>query len=320
MSQESDSPLKEFLPLMCHTLPEKLRLKAKKELNETEENFRRGIQHLKDFILRKELPSFNDDVLLAFLRGAKFDMKKCEDRYKRYISMRYKIADLVHRLDEDKIRSILDSAVLNLLPYRDSEGRVIICSVAKAYDETVATVDELSVCLLCFLEFAMKFPATTVSGFNYITCARIQQFRYLYDFFRGYRLYLPFLLSVPVRLHRFEIINENTLVRWFYNILSRILPSKTVKKIHMHGELKGETMASLLKIYNVSLLPQEFGGTLGPINNDFYKQPFLKFMENMRSDNARFLKGRKTSFDLSSLKEDLTSDVPGHIYEGSSID
>ncbi|KFM58652.1 Alpha-tocopherol transfer protein-like protein, partial [Stegodyphus mimosarum] len=310
MSQELDSPVKEFLPLMCHTLPEKLRLKAKKELNETEDNIRRGMQHLKDFIRRKELPSFSDDVLLVFLRGSKFDMKKCEDRYKRYISMRYKIADLVDKLDDDKIRSILDSAVINLLPYRDSEGRAIMCSVAKAYDENVATVDELSICLLCFLEFAMKFPATTVSGFNYMTCAKIQQFRYLYDFFRGYRLYLPFLLAMPVRLYRFDIINENALVRWFYKILYRVLPSKAVKRISMHGELKGETMESLCKIYNVSLLPQEFGGTLGPLNNDFYKQPFLKFMENMRSDNARFLKGGKTSFDLSSLKDDLTSNVP----------
>lgn len=49
--------------------------------------------------------------------------------------------------------------------------------------------------------------------------------------------------------------------------------------------LHGLGYESLHKLYDPDILPDEFGGNLGPLNNEAYRRKFLEFVTKLKNES-----------------------------------
>ncbi|KFM57733.1 Alpha-tocopherol transfer protein-like protein, partial [Stegodyphus mimosarum] len=72
---------------------------------------------------------------------------------------------------------------------------------------------------------------------------------------------------LPYRIRSMHVVNEPTLFSIFYNIVKFAIPSKLKDRIFMHGK----NLEELQKHFPPEILPEELGGTTGPMDSsEFY--------------------------------------------------
>ncbi|XP_054715060.1 alpha-tocopherol transfer protein-like [Uloborus diversus] len=241
---------------------------------------RDGLRHLKEFIKKEDLSgNFNEKFLMQCLRVQKFNKKKSEAKFYKHHQMQRVLADLFKDMDISKIRLILDRKMFGLLPYRDQHGRAIFFTRASAWDPELFDLNQAAQCAIGLHYFACTFPLTTMAGISYITDTKANSVRDYLPLCSTYKNLLPLLMSIPVRFQRFDVMNENFILRNFYQLMRHLLPLKLTKRVHMNGS----NFKKLQKTFHPSVLPYEFGGSMGPLSNDAYKEKFLDFIVKFRS-------------------------------------
>ncbi|XP_054711525.1 clavesin-2-like [Uloborus diversus] len=268
-----------FLPLMCENLSAELKRKAEKELNETEDSIKEGLVHLKDFIKRTNIDICTDNAfLIQFLRGAKFNLRKSEEKIKWYLRLQKTLGHFLQNNDIETIESLLDLKLCGLLPYRDKNGRCILYSQGSLWNSEQYSADQLATCLILLCQFAILFPPTMVSGLNYIGDSCLKTHWDHCKVFKAATSSISSVLSLPMRLQRIDVIKESSLYHNFLTGLRVILPKKIKNRIHAHGK----NLTTLQDSYGSSILPFEFGGTMGPLTNNSFKSQFLEYVRSIR--------------------------------------
>ncbi|XP_054710994.1 clavesin-1-like [Uloborus diversus] len=238
------TPEVSFLPLTCGFVPEHFRTKAETQLGESEESAAEGLRKLREFLKNENYPPNDDDTfLLQFLRQQKFNERNAEKKLKQHYSMRGKTSELYQNIDLETVRSIMDSKVVGLFPFRDAEGRTIVYTNSNAVDLERFKASDLFKCTLALFHFACSFPLTAVAGLNLVGEA-----------------------SYPKVNDAFKIFKEAMNFVWI--------------QLHFHGS----SMDFVHKVYHPSILPNEFGGTMGPLNNDSYMEGFLEYTKKLKAE------------------------------------
>ncbi|XP_054711526.1 retinaldehyde-binding protein 1-like [Uloborus diversus] len=276
----------EFLPMCCETIPEEIRAKVENEINETEENIRNGLKSLKEFLKRENIRSRTDDAfLLWFLRAQKYNIKKSQEKLRRYCTMRRNIRELLEGTNIDKIQEVLDRQMVGVLPHRDKQGRTVIYTRGYAWDPKQIDLDDAARCAILLIHFCLLFPMTSIRGFSYIGEARVNSILDIYSIYKILMAHVSTVTAMPCRFQRVDVLNENKLFHHLYIAAKPLLPSKLTKRIF----LRGKNLEHLKENCHPSILPYEFGGTMGPLSNESYREKFLEFVQKMKSDCVNFV-------------------------------
>ncbi|KAG8188123.1 hypothetical protein JTE90_029051 [Oedothorax gibbosus] len=278
-----------------------LKNKAENELNETEENIRNGLKVIKELVKEEgTITCFSDDFILLFLRVNKFDFKKTFKRLKEYSHLRHQYMNYYGFMIPENILPVFTGGICGILPYRDNQGRAIIYFRANqiAYQlEAKMDTDDVLRAVQVLAHFVLMFPATQISGFCIIADMKVDSIDVLQLVFKYVRYVLPTIHLFPARIQKVDCINTNVIVRTLINLVRPLIPNKIFKRTSFHGS----DIQDLLKVYDASLLPEEFGGTLGPVKqlSEQYLPKFKEYIDVLQASNRYFTRKDTISYPLS---------------------
>lgn len=263
-------------------IPDKFNAVALKELNETEENKKKGIQKLRDVLKKEDISGVDDYTIIAILRNCKYNVKRSEKKLLNFLRIREKIIESLRKKDMKRLESVLDHNIVGLLPYRDKHGKVIFFTTPNA-DYDGFDMEDAFACYCSLLLYILSFPLSTISGLIYIAECKPSSVYLLYSIIKLYSQNINYIFSIPFRLSKIEILNEISIVRWGVNLMKPLLSSKSVGRISLHGN----DVRKLQESYHPDILPAEFGGTLGPLNTKIFKSELLNFMNGLKANSTR---------------------------------
>ncbi|KFM81863.1 Clavesin-2, partial [Stegodyphus mimosarum] len=91
------------------------------------------------------------------------------------------------------------------------------------------------------------------------------------SFYRAAHYAYDILGCTPFRLRSIHVVNAPSFFNIFYNIIKVLFPKKIISRVFVHRS----DLTELHKHVPPELLPEELGGTLGPLNNQEYIEHFL---------------------------------------------
>ncbi|XP_035228664.1 clavesin-1-like [Stegodyphus dumicola] len=115
--------------------------------------------------------------------------------------------------------------------------------------------------------------AYQVSGVVLILDCKNVSYDIAQTMFKPYRILFAVaaLRCLPCRIKSIHMVNLPHYFGIFYNLLKILVPQKILKRLHLHTS----DWTELRKHVPPEVLPEELGGTLGPINNEEYIKFFL---------------------------------------------
>ncbi|CAL1300588.1 unnamed protein product [Larinioides sclopetarius] len=275
------------LPLVLEDLTESLKQKARAELGETAEAVRNGLKELKALIKEKQVPTCtDDDFLIMFLRPKKFNVKKGFEQLKSYSYQRHSLMNYYGFVFIDKVMPALHHNICGMLPKRDQEGRAIIYFMPCKCNPDICKPDDALRALQVLVHYTLKFPATQVSGISLISDAKVESFQTMQLVFRYVKFSLPNIHTLPARFQSIDIMNTNVFIRTFFAIVRHLIPAKLIGRITFHDS----NDKALLADFDASILPTEFGGTMGPLSevSDHYINELRDFIPTFQASNQYF--------------------------------
>jgi len=263
---------------------------AEKELRETPENVKKGLEELKEFL--KNDPSLNfdtdDDFLMIFLRPCKFYAKSAYELMKRIAEFKQKHKDLIgNLLPDDEKETFIKYNVVNALKNRDHKGRrVLVQNCGSLWDTSKVSADKVFRMLYLMHEAAVLEPETQVRGgvvimdFDGLSTKQVMALTPAVSM----RL-LGFIQdAMPLRLKEVHIVKQPFIFNMVWNIFKPFIKEKLKGRLFFHGS----KMASLHKHMDPAHLPKNYGGELPEIDYtgaDWY--PNIEgHMDHMKKMNA----------------------------------
>lgn len=248
--------------------PELLK-KAERELMEKPSWRDRDIQALRDMISDPDLVCRTDDAfLLRFLRARKFDYNRAFSLLQNYYMLRVKHANLFKDFTPSALRYVHCHNLQGFLPYRDSEGRAVFLFRGGMWDPSKCSADEVFRANVICMEKQIEDPLTQINGIVAILDMKYLGFHHIRHFSPNHAFKIVSLVqdAFPARFKAVHIVNEPALFDMVLTIVKPLIGEKIKKRIYTHGS----NMKSLHKYLFPSILPEEYGGELGPFNNNDY--------------------------------------------------
>lgn len=274
IERKKDSKL-EYLPYYIGYLTDELKEMAERELNETEEKkekcmkkFRQLIAVEKNFFVRTD-----DLCLLSYLRGKKYDVDKAfksmQNTYKLRLKKRFYDAD-----DNSVVHDVFKQNYVGFLPYRAKNGSVILVVKVGLWDPEKVDRDLFMWVLTHCMIHSIEDPATQVAGYTAIVDVRGVGNKHLKMLTIENIMLLIYSTQscFPGRYKAIHVIGMPKIFQYAYNVVYPfIMNLKLRKRIFIHGD----DLKSLHKQVPPAILPDEFGGQLGPFDNSSWHASIL---------------------------------------------
>ncbi|XP_011645132.1 clavesin-1-like [Pogonomyrmex barbatus] len=139
---------------------------AEKELRETEENVKKGIETLRKYLEEDKtlFYSTDDDFLMIFLRPCKFYPESAYELMKRAADFKEKHAVLLHNLiPSDEKEAFTEHNIVNVLKDRDHKNRrILLVQSGKVWNPQKVTCDQIFRMFYLIHELAVEEPETQV--------------------------------------------------------------------------------------------------------------------------------------------------------------
>ncbi|KAE8749829.1 hypothetical protein FOCC_FOCC003297 [Frankliniella occidentalis] len=264
---------------------------ATEHLNEPEDEETRkaAVEELRVWALdQPHLNARTDEwSLTCFLRGCKYKQDRARKKMTNYYEIRSKVPEWFHQRDPT-LPSLLDLLKLGVfLPLlrKDEEGRTVVLIRAVIHDpykhklSDVFKIGKMLVDLLLETDEIISiygvFAVIDLSGVSL-----------------GHALQLtpPVIKKAvhawqdcyPVRTRSMDFINAPIYVNVVLNIFRKFMNDKLKRRVHVHGK----SLNSLHKVVSPSILPEEYGGTCGTLQElrDYWLEQAVSkrlwFLEN----------------------------------------
>ncbi|XP_070153603.1 retinaldehyde-binding protein 1 isoform X1 [Polyergus mexicanus] len=256
-----------FTLLMGPPGPE-ARALAEKELRETEENVKNGIETLRKYIEEDKTIHYctDDDFLLIFLRPCKFYPQSAFELMKRVADFRNKHAALFYDLiPSDERDAIMNHDVMNVLKTRDHKNRrVMIIQAGKNWDPSKVTSDQILRMLYIVHLLAIQEQETQIFGgvvimdFDGLSMKQVKGMPPSFSM-----KLLNFIQdAMPLRLKEVHFVKQPFLFNMVWTMFKPFVREKLRKRMFFHGN----NMSSLHTHIPVSHLPKNYGGDLPEID------------------------------------------------------
>lgn len=265
----------ECLPYHIGYLTDELKEMAERELNETDERrdaclrkFRKLIAAEKNFYVRTD-----DLCLLSYLRGRKFDVEKAFKMMQNTYKLRLK-KSFYDAEDNVTVHDVFRQNYMGFLPYRAKNGSVILVVKLGMWDPEKVDRDLFMWVITHCMIHSIEDPATQVAGYSAIVDVRGVGNKHLKMMTIENMILLIHSTQscFPGRYKAIHVIGMPKIFQYAYNMIYPfIMNLKLRKRIFIHGE----DLKSLHKQISPAILPEEFGGQLGPFDNSHWHASIL---------------------------------------------
>lgn len=256
---EETMKAKGFFPYYMDDLPPKLIQKAKDELGETDEVRRSALEQFRKCILadKKLKCPTDDEFLITFLRARKYNVDNAMSLIKNFFNLITSHPEF-YNLDKEKMDKLTSDKFISILPFRDTDGCLILINKMENWDPDEVNVQVLF-CVITALIFCLeKSPANQISGVRLIFDAKKYTFKQLRCFVPRYITLISTALRncLPIRFKGIHIVNEAVVFRYAWSIMKLVLSEKIKNRIYFHGENKKDIQKYIPK----EILPLEYDG------------------------------------------------------------
>ncbi|XP_062554117.1 alpha-tocopherol transfer protein-like [Armigeres subalbatus] len=243
---------------------------AKDELNEDPSQLESHLSVIRNWL--KECTRFHgvldDQILLSFLRGCKFSLEKAKQKLSLFYWIRTTLPEVIQNRDpyEDHVLEVIRLGVGTPLPdtVKATDPKVFIIRVAR-FDLTKITFADVikggtlindvlmrddDQMVICGMILVIDLAAVTANHLFQFDFEFLKQVAILYQD------------ASPLRMQGIHILNPPPGMQTAVNIFNNLLSAKNKnKRIFAHGS----NLKSLHEHLPKEILPEEYGGTLGPI-------------------------------------------------------
>ncbi|CAG9864379.1 unnamed protein product [Phyllotreta striolata] len=273
---------------------------AERELRETPENVKKGLEELKDLLRNDDEIYFKDDdeVLTMFLRPCKWYAKSAHELMTRIAKFKVDNARLVENLmPEDEKIAFTEHNVVNVLTNLDHKGRrILLVNAGATWDPSKVNSDQIFRLFYIIHMLALLEESSQINGVVVIMDYEGMGFSQVKGLGPSFaNLLLTFIQqAMPLRLKEVHMVKEPMVFNMVWTLFKPLLKDKLRKRIIFHGK----KMSSLHKYIPASHLPKNYGGDLPEIDysgKDWY--PVIsdeKVTEHMKMMNT-FGKKKKSA-------------------------
>lgn len=263
---------------------------AVKELRETEENVKNGIETLKKLLEDDKTLYFrtDDEFLTIFLRPCKYYPESAYQLMKRVADFKQKNASLLDNLmPADERVALLEHNVVNVMKSRDHKHRrVLLVNAGKSWDPSKVSADQMFRLFYLIHELAIAEPETQVHGTVVIMDFDGLSMKQVMGLTPSFSMRLLSFIqdAMPLRLKEVHVVKQPFLFNMVWQMFKPFVREKLKKRMFFHGT----KMSSLHTHVAPSHLPKNYGGDLPEIDYtsaDWYPT-LIKYEDKIKEWNS----------------------------------
>lgn len=251
-------------------------------MNEKPERIQEDIALLRQWIAKSpHLRSrIDDQFLVAFLRGC---LERAKEKLDMFYTVRTMSPELIRTRDplDPKTREIIRMGVGVPLPFTDGPDapRVLLIRPA-AYDPPRITIEEVIRVSTMANDIMMleddNFVIAGQVGILDLSNVTVNHFLQFTPSFVK-KMTMMSQEASPLRQKGFHYINTPNGFELVFNMFKNFMSEKNKSRLYVHGS----DLESLYKHVPRRLLPQEYGGEAGPIQNiiDYWEQKIIAYRD-----------------------------------------
>ncbi|XP_035226932.1 retinaldehyde-binding protein 1-like isoform X1 [Stegodyphus dumicola] len=245
-------------------LDEESLLYLMQQRNENPETRKIHLEQLRGMILENKSlnPCLEENFLLRFLRGAKYDIHKAYNRMQKYYNLRNIYPDVFSNFVPSSTLQVQSLQHLTALPYRGKDKTVVIIVKMGNIDSSLASFEEILRFDLLILETLLINPATQLTGISFIFDLNGFSNQQIALFTpRNLRMCMDvFQYSSYMRIKNLHFINTPGLLYTLYRCLFPMMLEKYKDRTVAH--LNDDNWESFHSYFPPEILPEEYGGQL----------------------------------------------------------
>uniref|UniRef100_A0A182NES0 CRAL-TRIO domain-containing protein n=1 Tax=Anopheles dirus TaxID=7168 RepID=A0A182NES0_9DIPT len=220
------------------------------------------IEELRDMIYEKGdcIPHrIDDDYLIKFLRARFWHVHHAYNLMVRYYAFRDANPEFYESVNPMSLRSLGDDDIISISPYRDQEGRRVICFKFGKWRPSKIPIVDLFRATMLLLEVGSLEPQSQVLGGIGIMDLEGLTLNHAWNLTPAVAQKMLALLatSMPLRTSQIHIVNQGWVFDTAFQIFKPLLTEKMRQRLFFHGTDR----ASLHKYIDPEALPERYGGT-----------------------------------------------------------
>ncbi|XP_064480887.1 alpha-tocopherol transfer protein-like isoform X2 [Ornithodoros turicata] len=265
---------------------------AERELRET------PLKRQKDLNLMREMirsdpemnPRTDDAFLLRFLRCRKFDCHRAYKVLRQYYKLRHNNPQLFKAFHPTNQKETFRHNLQMVLPDRDPKGCAVFIFKGGHWNPYTCTAEDIFRANVMCLEQAIMDPVTQVTGIVALMDMKGFSFTHLRFCPASHLQKVVSLIQdcFPARFKAIHIVNEPAIFSVLFSIVKPFLNEKLQKRIYFHGC----DLNSLHQYLPADILPEEYGGLTGSMDNSDFVQRMYRNDEMFKKDSAYGFKNK----------------------------
>ncbi|CAH0758486.1 unnamed protein product [Diatraea saccharalis] len=256
--------------------------KIREELNEDVNTRDKDVATIKEWLKKQpHLPDdWDSDRIMTFLRGSSFSLEKCKKKLDMYFTMRAACPEFFTNRDvtRPELKDIMTRGQGPPLPGLTPNGRRVI--IVRSSDKTLDThhlYDAFKITMMIG-DIRLKEEYEGVAGDVYILDAGIVSPAHLakLSLTTVKKFFICIQEAYPVKLKEIHIVNAGPVIETVLSLVKPFLKEKIKNRIFFHSDYN-----SLYKYIPQDILPEEYGGHIGPlteINSKFINNHTYHFV------------------------------------------
>ncbi|XP_053661310.1 retinol-binding protein pinta-like [Anopheles marshallii] len=272
-------------------LSAELAKKAADELFEKPERIEEDLAALRTWLAKSPyLKSRDDDqFLMMFLRGSKHSLERAKEKLDMYYTVRTALPELMRNRDpeEAKLLELIKLGVAVPLPNTVTpDGPRIILVRPGTYDPSKYTIQEVFRYNTMMADIMMKeddnlIVAGQMGILDLSNCTMAHFLQFSPSFVKKATMWSQ--EGSPLRQKGFHYVNTPSGFEVVYNLFKSFLNEKNRSRLFVHGS----NLESLYEHIPKSMLPTEYGGEAGPIQDivDNWAKKIISYKEYFKEED-----------------------------------
>ncbi|KAF5298326.1 hypothetical protein FQA39_LY11810 [Lamprigera yunnana] len=282
---------------MNRKISAELQANAIKEINEIPNRIEEDVRQIREWLAKEQhlkVP-FDDDQILGFLRGCKYNLQKTMDKLDFYFTARTLAPEFFHIRDPfaPEIQEIINAGIILPLPKPDDKygARIILWNFCNTNPDSMPYINLVTTFMMLLDIIVKEDDDATKNGITIWADGTNCSAKYIFQM-------TPTLLKknfqclekgYPLRIKGTYVTNCPIVLEIVANLIKSFTKSKIAKRVCIITNIK-----NLYSVLPQSLLPSEFGGENGTLEDikvewkrkiESYREWFLED-ENYKSEES----------------------------------
>ncbi|KYN39651.1 Alpha-tocopherol transfer protein [Trachymyrmex septentrionalis] len=267
---------------------------AATHLNETDETRETTIAEIRRWINDEMHIQIDDFLILRFLRVCKFNLEKTKTRIQNYYKLRSDLPEWFTNTDpfQPELQELINMGLYLPLRKPDNQGRLVLIVRTTLHNPRIHKESDIFKIGVMMVELAMKNRAIATSasvyGLSFINDAINPTIHQIFQLGRPSvlkKIAHTWQNCYPMRFQLINVINAPMFLDIPIKIFKSFLSEKINKRLHVYSHM----MQSCFKDIPVDILPVEYGGTGGTI------QELIEYWKTLIEENREWFISNKNN-------------------------